>query len=93
MNHPGRFLVACLIVSFVVAGASLAAETPEDAAQAAAESWLNLVDGGQYSASWDHAARALKSAVKQASWVETAEGARRPLGGLVSRTLKSRDYT
>jgi hypothetical protein len=91
--HPGRFVAASLIGFLVVAGATLAAQTPEDAAQAVADSWLKLVDGGDYPASWDQAASALKGAVKQASWVEMAEGVRSPLGGLVSRTLKSREYT
>ncbi len=83
------FLVGCL------AGASVAspAEKPEDAAQAAAEAWLRLVDGGGYAASWDQAGSVLKAAVKQAEWGETVKGARAPLGRLVSRKLKSRQYT
>ena len=57
----------------MVAGATLAAQTPEDAAQAVADSWLKLVDGGDYPASWDQAASALMGAIKPASWVEMAE--------------------
>jgi len=87
------FIVACLVGFSAVAGLASAAGRPEDAAQAAAESWLRLVDGGDYSASWDQAAKALKGAVKQADWVQTAKGVRAPLGRLVSRRLKSREYT
>ena len=93
MIHPRRFIVACLIGFFVFVGVAFAAETPEDAAQAAAESWLKLVDGGDYSASWDQAAKAFKGAVKQPDWGQMAGGARTPLGKLVSRKLKSREYT
>jgi hypothetical protein len=65
--HPVRFVVASLVGFLVVAGAGLAAQTPEDAAQAVADSWLKLVDRGDYPASWDQSASALKGAVKQAS--------------------------
>jgi hypothetical protein len=85
--------VACLFAFFVAAGAGVAAEAPEDAAQAAAESWLKLVDAGNYAASWDQAGKVLKAAVKQTSWSEQVGAARAPLGKLVARKLKSREYT
>ena len=86
-------LVACLVGSLVGVGGAFAADNPEDTAQAAAESWLKLVDTGDYSASWDQAAQAFKGAVKQAEWTQVAGGIRAPLGALVSRKLKSREYT
>ena len=92
MIHPRGVVVACLVGFFVLAGVGVA-QAPEDAAQAAAESWLKLVDGGHYSASWDQAAKLFKDAVKQTEWDQMAQGVRTPLGRLVSRTLKSREYT
>jgi Protein of unknown function (DUF4019) len=92
MIHRGGFAVA-LIVCFVTAGVALAADRGESAAQAAAESWLALVDGGNYPASWNQAARGLKASVKQAEWSQVVGGVRTPLGRLVSRRLKSREYT
>jgi hypothetical protein len=86
-------MTAWLVGIFVVGGGVFAADGPEDAAQAAAESWLKLVDGGNYPASWDQAARVFKGAVKQADWGQMAGGVRSPLGKLVSRKLKSREYT
>jgi hypothetical protein len=83
--------VACLAGLLAVAGVS--AETPEDAAQAATESWLRLVDAGDYAGSWSHAARALKAVVAQADWQEAAEAIRAPLGPLASRKIKSREFT
>jgi opacity protein-like surface antigen len=86
-------VVACLVGIFVAAGAAFTADAPEDSAQAAAEAWLRVVDGGDYAASWDQAAKAFKGAVKQAEWGQLADGVRAPLGKLVSRKLKSREYT
>jgi hypothetical protein len=93
MNRPRRFFVACL-TGLSLALASVAAPSgPEDAAQAAAESWLGQVDAGDYAGSWAQAAPPFKSAVKQAEWSEAAANGRGSLGALVSRKLKSREYT
>jgi hypothetical protein len=81
---------ACLVS--LVATPGRPADKPEDAAQAAAESWLKLVDEGKYAASWEQAAKVFKGAVKQADWSQMAAGVRTPLGKLVSRKLKSREY-
>lgn len=67
------------------------AEKPEDAAQAAAGSWLKLVDAGEYGASWDAAAKIFKDAVTKDQWTQAARATRGPLGKLVSRKVKSRD--
>jgi hypothetical protein len=87
------FMMSCLIGAVVVAGGVLAADNPQDAAQAAAVSWLKLVDNGDYPASWEQAAKVFKGAVQQADWSKMAGGVRTPLGKLVSRKLKSREYT
>ena len=87
-----RSIVAALFVA-CLAGPALTADKPEDAAQAAAESWLKLVDAGDYAGSWDQAAKVFKGAVKQVDWVQMSGAVRTPLGKLVSRKLKSREYT
>ncbi len=74
-------------------GITGAPDKPEDAAQAAAESWLKLVDEGDYKASWEQAAKLFKAAVKQDDWAQAAGSARSPLGKLVSRKVKSREYS
>jgi hypothetical protein len=86
------FMMACLIGAIAAAGGAFAADKPEDAAQAAAESWLRLVDNADYAASWEQAAKVFKGAVQQADWGKAAGGVRTPLGKLVSRKLKSREY-
>jgi hypothetical protein len=69
------------------------ADSPEEAAQAAAESWLKLVDEASYDASWDEAAKLFKAAVTKEQWRQAVGAARSPLGKVVSRKLKSRQYT
>lgn len=87
-----RSILAVIFVACLV-GPAVAADKPEDAAQAAAESWLKLVDAGDYAGSWNQAAKVFKGAVKQADWVQMSGGVRAPLGKLVTRTLKSREFT
>ena len=84
--------VACGLAVLLVTPASRA-ETPEDAAQAVADSWLKLLDQGQYEASWEQAAKPLQAAIGKDEWTKGCGGARQPLGKLVSRKLKSRQYT
>lgn len=93
MGSRRRFVVASLVAVLTSVGGAYAADKPEDAAQAAAESWLKVVDAGDYPTSWSQASAALKAAVKQAEWGQVAAGIRTPLGKVVSRTLKSREYT
>jgi hypothetical protein len=82
----------CALAMFLGSGA-WAADTPEDAAQAAADSWLKLVDDGNCETSWDQAAELFKGAVTKDQWKQAAAGVRGPLGKLVSRKVKSREYT
>jgi len=82
-----------VLASAVLAGASLSAEAPEAAAQAAAESWLKTVDAAEYQASWEQAAKLFKGAVTREQWVQAVKGTRAPLGKLVSRKVKSSHYT
>ena len=51
------------------------------------------MDNEQYEASWEQAAELFKRAVTKEQWQQAASGVRKPLGPLVSRKLKSRQYT
>ncbi len=95
MSHRRRW-IAVLAAGLLVAAAGsrrAEAESPEDAAQAAAESWLKLVDSGNYAGSWDHASASLKGVVKQGDWTQVLGAARGPAGALSSRRLKSRQLS
>ena len=81
-------IVALLIAAVLVDRmAALAAEKPDEAAQAAAQKWLALVDAGNYGESWESAASAFKKALTKEQWVDAVGKARGPLGKLESRTL------
>ena len=80
-------------LAMFLGGGAWASDKPEDAAQTAADSWLKLVDDAEYGASWDQAAELFKGAVTKDRWKQAAAGARGPLGKVVSRKVKSREYT
>lgn len=61
----------------------------EAGAQKSAERWLSDVDAGKYDESWQSAAAFFRAAVSQEQWRQSLGSARKPLGGLVSRKLKS----
>lgn len=65
----------------------------EKAALQAARAWLELVDSSQYAKSWEEAAEYFKKAVPRETWQKSTEAFRKPLGTLVSRTVKSTQYT
>jgi predicted SnoaL-like aldol condensation-catalyzing enzyme len=88
----GSLACACSLAIFV-GGVATAAEQPEDAAQAATLSWLQLADEGRYAESWDQAAKLFKGAITKEQWEKTCAGVRTPLGKLVSRKPRSRQYT
>ena len=76
--------------------AALAAATPlcrgdssESAAQAAAATWLALVDGGNYYQSWATAADYFRNSISRTQWVARVGAAREPLGALKELRLLS----
>ncbi len=87
-----RQLASLFAVGALLSAPCWAQERAEDAAQPAAESWLKLVDAGDYDASWEQAAKLFKTAVTKEQWNHGMAAARVPLGKLVSRKVKSREY-
>ena len=81
------------VVLLAISGMAVAQEKEKKDAETAAQSWLALVDKGDYGASWDAAASVFKSAVTKPQWQQAASSARAPLGKLVSRKLKAAEYT
>lgn len=64
----------------------------EKQAVAAAQAWLALADDGKYGESWDASAEYLKNAVTRDDFVRSLNAARKPLGTLKSREVKSTEY-
>ena len=58
----------------------------------AAKKWLALVDKGEYGKSWEAAAGYFKAAVAEKQWEQTMAAVRSPLGKVITRKLKSKQY-
>lgn len=55
----------------------------------AVQSWLSLMDRGNYAESWQQAAESFHDAVTQEKWVSMSAAIRKPLGQMLSRTSVS----
>lgn len=86
-------LVSICALAFMAAHRLSAADPREQQAQAAAEQWLGLIDAGSFGESWQSAAPIFQKAVSQSDWKASLEVARKPLGTLLSRQLKSARFT
>jgi hypothetical protein len=65
----------------------------EKQALAAAQPWLDLVDRGEYSKSYDEAAAYFKDGAERHTFIKLQRNTRESLGKLVSRELQSQDYS
>jgi hypothetical protein len=81
------FTIICSLV-----GAIAMAQDKNEAAKKDAESWLAVVDKGDYAASYDEAASIFKLAITKEDWLQKVRAARGPLGKVISRKLKRAQY-
>lgn len=65
----------------------------EKTAIGVSDAWLQLVDAGEYDKSWDEAAAYFKTAVPKEQWQNTIEAVRKPLGNVMTRSVKSAKYS
>ena len=86
-------VLAGVVLTIVVMTSVHADQSAEKAAQKAAESWLSLVDSGEYSESWNEASQIFKQKVSLQQWKIALESVRIPLGKLKSRRFKTAAYT
>ena len=82
--------VVSLILSVGVVNATSLEK--EKAAVSLAEKWLRMIDEEKYAESWKESAELFRNAVTQEQWVQSLQAVRKPLGGLLSRTVKSKTY-
>jgi opacity protein-like surface antigen len=85
-------LIISVLTSVVLTGALQANEVAEKAAIMAASAWLSVVDEGNYAESWNQAARFFKDAVTKEQWLNSMKTFRVPLGKMMIRKLKSKQY-
>jgi hypothetical protein len=80
-----------IIASFILVGGTSAYpdDSGEQAATTASNRWLQLVDKGQYSQSWNQASQYFKNHVKRAQWQAQVSAARSPFGKVIERKLRS----
>ncbi|MFH0965389.1 MAG: DUF4019 domain-containing protein [Planctomycetota bacterium] len=91
MNKP----VALVLLVVLAASFGCAAKgnpQAEQAARKAADDWLKLIDDENYAQSWDDSSSYFKAAITQDEWAKTSQAVRKPLGKVVSRSLKSSAY-
>jgi hypothetical protein len=90
MQKISTLVVVVLILSAlpVLAGTS----EKEKAAVISTEKWLNIVDAEKYAESWKGAAELFRNSVKQEQWEQSLQAARKPLGKLISRKIKTMTY-
>jgi len=86
------------IITLLLSGTLLfsvfaSAQDKTQAAETAAQAWLGLIDAGHYAQSWKEASSLFKGAVSADQWEQQLRGVRGPLGAVVSRKLKSAQYT
>ena len=62
-------------------------------AKKAAESWLALLDAGDFAQTWEHAAAMFKKQVSADQWKAAASKARAPLGTVNERSLAGAQAT
>ena len=62
-------------------------------AEIAALQWLKLSDSADYSATWEQSAGLFKAAISKEGWESTIRRVRAPLGAVLSRKLKTAQFT
>ena len=89
-------VLALLVAGFLAATSAVAAEPAAEAVTkglAAVDSFLVQTDAGQYGETWDAAGAVLRSSVTRAGWEKAMNDARKPLGAVKSRKLKSATFS
>ncbi len=89
----GLFTIPCIISILLGWIPAIANEIAEKKAVEASDTWLTLIDNGQYSESWKTAADFFKNAVNQEQWNQSLNALRKPLGKVIKRDVKSKQYT
>ncbi len=95
MKQHRSIIIGCALCVLMVALGSCSNNSHKELTEEgvmSAESWLQMVDAGQYEESWDESSEVFKSAVSRAGWGQSLNSVRMPLGDLVSREVKSAQY-
>ena len=81
-------LAGLVLFSLILVSVAYGSDTVQKKdALIAAETWLAMLDNGEYAKSWREAAAYFKSEVTEETWVQYMEAIRKPLGKLISRKV------
>jgi len=86
------WFLAAVGLTLLAVSALRAEEASAKAADAAAQKWLSIVDGGNYGESWKLGAALFRKAVTAEQWEAALRASRGAYGSLVSRKLKGSEY-
>ncbi len=92
-NWKIKAMLVAVVLSFLFFSNSVSGDTKESKAVESSIVWLALVDSGKYSESWEEAAAYFKSAISKEQWQAVIKAVRRPLGRVISREIKSKQFT
>ena len=92
-NRWSLILILTMLCNLILTGVLQANEVAEKAAITGSMAWLSLVDEGNYAEGWNQAAGLFKNAVTKEQWLNSMQAFRVPLGKIVARKLKSKQYT
>jgi len=81
-------LFVALALALALAGQA-AAQAREEIAVTGAREWLGLADSGQYGQTWDQAGQLFQSSTPREKWEASLAGARKTLGNVAQRNLKT----
>jgi hypothetical protein len=89
-----KFALGVIVVGLMFIAAPARAEDGDKVAkaEAAALAWLALTDAGDYPRSWDQAAGYFRASISKPNWIHAVGNIRQPLGGLVSRKVRSATF-
>ena len=89
-----KIIVMCSLVLMIgVFKPFMAHSQKEQAALAASDAWLSLVDMEKYAESWNDTSSYFKNSIELSQWEKVLGSVRKPLGRLLSRKVISQNYT
>ena len=92
VSRVSRIALFGLMLMLGLTQVSIADEKAQAKAVEAAKKWLAFVDKGEYGKSWETAAGYFKAAVTEKQWELAVATVRSPLGKVITRKLKSKQY-
>jgi len=92
LNTKIKVLFISTLCGLLFLSSSIANDNKKKVAVETSRAWLALVDQEKYAESWKTAAKYFRNAISSEQWEQMLSAARKPLGKVVKRKLKSKTY-